>query len=67
MSDFLRDEAPDLSEVEWPVPDAADPNDDPLFDSTRSYIDQIDRFKEFQGRPTERKTDRRTERKGNAA
>ena len=55
MIDFLRDEAPDLSEVEWPVPDADDPDDDPLFDSTRSYIEQIDRFKEFQGRPTERR------------
>ena len=32
MIDFLRDEAPDLSEVEWPVPDADDPDDDPLFE-----------------------------------
>jgi hypothetical protein len=51
----LRSEAPDLNEIEWPEPDDGDEDEDPLFDSTRDYIEQIDRYKQHQGKPTERR------------
>jgi hypothetical protein len=34
-----------------PEPDDGDEDDDPLFDSTREYVEQIDRYKEHQGKP----------------
>jgi hypothetical protein len=55
MSVSLRDKTPDLDEVEWPEPEAGDEDDDPLFDSTRGYVEQIDRYKQHQGKPTERR------------
>jgi hypothetical protein len=45
----------DFDSIDWPEPNEADEDDDPLFDSTRDYVEQIDRFKEHQGRPTTRK------------
>ena len=33
----------------------ADEDDDPLFDSTRDYIEQMDSYKAFQDKPTERR------------
>jgi hypothetical protein len=48
----LEAEATDFDDVEWPEPEEGDEDDDPLFDSTREYLDQIDRFKLFQGKPT---------------
>jgi hypothetical protein len=44
--------APDVDAYDWPEPDKGDEDDDPLFDSTREYLDQIDRYKEHQGKPT---------------
>jgi hypothetical protein len=44
-----------VEDVDWPEPKDADDYDDPLFDSTRDYVDQIDRYKAFQGKTTERK------------
>jgi hypothetical protein len=49
----LEDDAPDADAFDWPDPDDGDEDDDPLFDSTREYLDQIDRYKEHQGKPTE--------------
>jgi hypothetical protein len=40
--------------VEWPEPEGDD-DPDPLFDSRRDYVTQIDRYKEFQGKATDRK------------
>jgi hypothetical protein len=37
---------------EWPEPRDGDEDPDPLFDSIRDYVDQIDRYKEHQGKPT---------------
>ncbi len=55
MGDDLRASAPDLDAVEWPEPrESADEDPDPLFDSTRDYVEQIDRYKRHQGRPTSR-------------
>jgi hypothetical protein len=52
----LEAEAPDPDLVDWPEPDEGDEDDDPLFDSTRDYVEQIDRFKRHQGKRTARKT-----------
>jgi hypothetical protein len=41
--------------VDWPEPDEGHEDPDPPFDSTRDYIEQIDRFKHHQGKPTARK------------
>jgi hypothetical protein len=52
----LNDRAPNLDEVEWPEPRRPDEDADPLFDSERDYVEQIDRYKEHQDKPTERKS-----------
>jgi predicted nucleic acid-binding Zn ribbon protein len=46
-------DAPDVDAYDWPEPDDGDEDDDPLFDSTREYVEQVDRYKEHQGKPTE--------------
>jgi hypothetical protein len=51
---------PDPDEVDWPEPCDGVEDDDPLFDSTRGYVEQIDRFKEHQGKPTAGKRERAT-------
>jgi hypothetical protein len=45
--------------IGWPEPNEGDEDDDPLYDSTRDYEEQIDRFKLYQGKPTERKSRKR--------
>ena len=51
----LNDAAPDVEDLDWPEPRAGDEDPDPLFDSTRDYVDQIEAYKRFQGQPTERR------------
>jgi hypothetical protein len=51
----LEDEAPDVDSFEWPEADDGNDDDDPLFDSTRDYVEQVDRYKEHQDKPTERR------------
>jgi hypothetical protein len=46
----LEEEAPDPSNEDWPEPDDGDEDADPLFDSTRDYVAQINRFKKHQGK-----------------
>jgi hypothetical protein len=49
----LEDGAPDVDlDYDWPEPDEGDEDDDPLFDSTRTYLEQIDRYKDHQDKPT---------------
>jgi hypothetical protein len=48
LADWFADEI-------WPLVEAADEHEDPLFDSTRGYVEQMDRYKEHQGKPTRRK------------
>jgi hypothetical protein len=55
MSESLDEQTPNLDEIEWPEPDEGDEDLDPLFDSTRDYVEQIDHYKEHQGKPTERR------------
>jgi hypothetical protein len=58
VANDLQAQAPDPDEINWPEPADGDEDDDALFDSTRSYIEQIDRFKAHQGKPTERRAAR---------
>jgi hypothetical protein len=53
MSEKLRERQPE-PDIECPEFDA-DEDDDPLYDSTRDYVEQIDRYKKFQDKPTARK------------
>jgi hypothetical protein len=55
LTTSLNDMAPGPGDIYWPEPEFADEDDDPLFDSTRDYVEQIDRFKEHQQKPTERR------------
>lgn len=50
MMGALNNEAPDIDDTEWPDPCDGDEEDDPMYDSSRSYIDQVDRFKHHQGK-----------------
>jgi hypothetical protein len=55
ISDRLQVIAPDPKAVEWPTPKPCDEDPDPMFDSTRDYITQNDRFKQHQGKPVVRR------------
>jgi hypothetical protein len=46
----LRDDALDPAEIEWPEPAEGDEDADPLFDSTRDYVAQIECYRLFQGK-----------------
>jgi hypothetical protein len=59
METSLVDREPDICDVEWPAPADGDEADDPLFDSFRDYVEQIDRYKRHQGKPTEGRTKKR--------
>jgi hypothetical protein len=41
----------DLPDFDWPEPRPADEDPDPLYDSRRSYLDQIARYKRHLGKP----------------
>jgi hypothetical protein len=58
VANDLRAQAPDPDEINWPEPADGYEDDDPLFDSTRDYVEQIDRYKAHQGKPTERRSGR---------
>jgi hypothetical protein len=45
---------PDLDDIEWCPPFDADDDPDPLYCSSRDYVEQIDRYKQHQDKPTER-------------
>jgi hypothetical protein len=46
----LESHLPDADEFDWSTPEPADKDDDPLFDSQRDYFEQIDRYREHQGK-----------------
>jgi hypothetical protein len=46
----LQAEAPDADDYEWPEAEEGDEDDDPLFDSTRGYVEQVERYREHQGK-----------------
>jgi hypothetical protein len=55
IAELLDGRSPDLDAVKWPEPVQGDEDPNPLFDSARDYIEQIDRYKQHQGKPTERR------------
>lgn len=57
-------ETPDTSDVKWPQPKAGDEDPDPMFDSRRDYLDQIDCYKAFQGKPSADETRMMDRRRG---
>jgi hypothetical protein len=59
ITNTLEGNTPDLDDIEWCPSFVANEDPDPLYDSTRSYIEQIDRYKKHQGKPTGRKGARR--------
>ena len=54
MAQKLADKQPEPN-IEAPEFDNVDEDDDPLFDSNRDYVTQIDSYKSFQNKPTARK------------
>ena len=60
-------EADDIDNVEWPEPKAGDEDPDPLYDSKRTYVEQIDHYKAHQGKPITRKDRKVAIRTGRAA
>jgi hypothetical protein len=55
IADTLDQNRPFLGYIEWCREFRADEDPDPLYDSTRDYLEQIDRYKRHQGKPTARK------------
>jgi hypothetical protein len=51
MVSDLEAETPDMYDYDWPEPAAADEDPDPLFDSRRDYLDQLNRYHAHQGKP----------------
>jgi hypothetical protein len=49
MTETLAELAPDPDQFDWPEPADADEWGDPLYDSSRSYVEQVDRFRAYQG------------------
>ena len=58
VAQSLAEQAPNFDLIDWPEPAEGDEDDDPLFDSTRNYVAQMDRYKRHQGKPTGRKSGR---------
>jgi hypothetical protein len=56
MRDDLEALTPDIGSIGWPEPREGDEDPDPLYDSKRGYVEQIDRFKHHQDKPTSRRT-----------
>jgi hypothetical protein len=53
VDEDLRASSPDINDFDfdWPEPAEGDEDDDPLFDSTRDYFEQNDRYRVHQGTP----------------
>jgi hypothetical protein len=50
MAEIEAEADPIIGEIEWPEPREGDENDDPLYDSARNYVAQINQYKAFQGK-----------------
>jgi hypothetical protein len=50
INSMTEQESPDPDRFDWPEPAEADEDDDPLYDSSRSYLEQVDRFRSHKGR-----------------
>jgi hypothetical protein len=49
MEAQLEDAAPDPDDFDWPAPAEGEEDDDALYDSTRSYVEQLDLYREHRG------------------
>jgi hypothetical protein len=49
MSAELKEAKPD--KIEWPEPEEGEEDDDPLFDSGRAYLEQVERFRSHKDLP----------------
>jgi hypothetical protein len=58
IEDDLVEKAPAVDDFDWPEPDEDLGDDDAMYDSTRYYVEQTDRFKEHQGKSIERRPTR---------
>jgi hypothetical protein len=47
----LAAELPSADDYGWPEPKDGDEGDDPLYDSSRDYFEQLARYREHQGKP----------------
>jgi hypothetical protein len=56
MKSAMEEEGPDADEFEWPEPAEADEDSDPLYDSTRQYLKQVERFRRHKGKQHQRTT-----------
>jgi hypothetical protein len=54
IAEQLESEKPGLDDFDWPQPQEGDEDDDPLYDSRRDYLDQIDRYRRHQGKAAPR-------------
>jgi hypothetical protein len=53
MQTEMEEASPPLpDDLEWPEPKRADDDGDALYDSTRSYLDQLAAYKAWQGKPS---------------
>jgi len=57
----LSEQTPDVDQYDWPGPAEGDEDADPMFDSTRSYVDQVARYKEHQFKSADRKPRKKLE------
>jgi hypothetical protein len=55
ITDTLKQSQPDIDGVDCAPDFNADEDTDPLFDSSRDYVEQIDRYKRHQDKPTARR------------
>ncbi len=53
IADELESEAPDVDDYDWPEAAEGVEDPDPMYDSTRSYMDQITRYREHRDEPVE--------------
>jgi hypothetical protein len=55
VKDELKAQQPTTDDYDWPEPAEGNEDSDPLLDSTRDYVEQVDRFKRHQDKPTRRR------------
>jgi hypothetical protein len=56
IGEAIEERIPAPETIAWASPAVPDEDDDPLFDSARRYVDQIDRYKTHVGKPTARRS-----------
>jgi len=60
MDEQLQEAQPDAESFGWPEPADADEYDEPLYDSTRSYLDQLACYRRHEGKTDDGKLKKRS-------